>query len=117
MNDYYLTESDIEKLHFLQPYLSISNNDLRVHEKRSALRAVGASEQEIDALCKPTEIDREEVLRAVKEMTKRERRLLAKENRERPKEPPCPIWDSTGHRVKKGEITFLDPEQKDTSQS
>jgi hypothetical protein len=75
-------EAYVEHLQQLRRYIDISNNDLpRIAEKRFGLRMLGYSEDQIDDICRPTEINREEVMQAVREASIQHQKELRKENR------------------------------------
>jgi len=99
----------------MQRYLDMPNTD---HWSRvikwQGLKACGLRDKEADRLCEPKVLDKEQVLKEVGQMSLAAQKELRKENRRTPKEAPVPIFDWTGHRVRKGEIVFLDnPNLKD----
>ena len=82
-----LTCSEETKRLLLVQYTQISNNDhLRRAEKLMGLKSIGCSEEECEWLCRPKEIDREQVMRDLIEIGQAERRALNKERRKENKE-------------------------------
>ena len=78
----------MEEARIIRRYLQMPNTDhATIAEKWQGLRAWGYSVQEADRLCEPKEIDREQVLRDVAEICKRELRMLRKENPRRHRTP------------------------------
>ena len=73
----------MEQARAFQHYVSISNNEhLRRSEKWMGLKSVGVSDQECEVLCRPKELDREQVMRDVTELIKADRKELERWNRQ-----------------------------------
>jgi hypothetical protein len=62
-------------------YLSLPNLEIDRAEKWIGLKSFGYSDVECEELCRPRPIDRDEVMRGVRELAREERRKLKQWNR------------------------------------
>jgi hypothetical protein len=107
----YLTENPDwqefqEHVRLYRYYTELPNNQIFQAEKRLGLKSLGKSDEEVERLCKPKGIDMEEVMRDIKETSKRELSMLARLDRE--KRARTPTLEKTEAELKLAEARFVD---------